>query len=104
MAALFDTSTDNVGLYLKNIFGEGELAEAATAEDYSVVRIEGRRRVRCQVKHHSLDGIISVGYRVNFKRGTQFRIKATRTLREHLLRSYTLNERRLQHGRHDAGE
>lgn len=95
MAVLFDTSTDNVGLHLKNIFSEGELAEAATAEDYSVVQIEGRRRVRRQVKHYSLDAIISVGYRVNSKRGTQFRIWATRTLREHLLRGYTLNERRL---------
>jgi prophage maintenance system killer protein len=95
MAALFDTSTDNVGLHLKKIFSEGELAEAATAEDYSVVRIEGRRRVRRQVKHYNLDAIISVGYRVNSKRGTQFRIWATRTLREHLLRGYTLNQRRL---------
>ena len=69
MAALFDTSTDNVGLHLEKIFSEGELAEAATAEDYSVVRIEGRRRVvRRQVTRRSLDAIISVGYRVNFER------------------------------------
>jgi prophage maintenance system killer protein len=95
MAALFDTSTDNVGLHLKKIFSEGELAEAATTEDYSVVRIEGRRRVRRQVKHYNLDAIISVGYRVNSKRGTQFRVWATRTLRDHLLRGYTLNQRRL---------
>jgi hypothetical protein len=94
-AALFDTSTDNVGLHLKKIFTEGELAEAATAEDYSGVRIEGRRRVRRQVKHYSLGAIISVGCRVNSKRGTQFRIWGTRSLREHLLRGYTLNQRRL---------
>ena len=96
MAEVFDTSTDNVGLHLKNIFGEGELAEAATAEDYSVVQTEGQRQVRRQVKHYNLDAIISVGYRVNSRRGTQFRIWATRTLREHLLRGYTLHERRLR--------
>jgi prophage maintenance system killer protein len=95
MAELLDTSTDNVSLHLGNIFGEGELAEATTTEDYSVVQTEGRREVRRQVKHYNLDAIISVGYRVNSKRGTQFRIWATRTLREHLVCGYTLNERRL---------
>ncbi|MGH8610094.1 MAG: RhuM family protein [Gammaproteobacteria bacterium] len=84
------------GLHLKNIFGDGELVEAATAEDYSVVQTEGRRRVRRQVRHYNLDAIISVGYRVNSKRGTQFRVWATTTLRDHLLRGYTLNERRLR--------
>jgi len=95
MAELFDTSTDNVGLHLRNVYAEGELAEEATTEDYSVVQLEGTRRVRRQVMHYSLDAILSVGYRVNSKRGTQFRIWATGTLREHLLRGYTLNERRL---------
>jgi hypothetical protein len=89
MAELFDTSTDNVGLHLKNVFTEGELAEEATTEDSSVVQVEGGRRVRRSVKHYSLDAVISVGYRVNSARGTQFRIWATRTLREHLLRGYT---------------
>jgi len=96
MADLFDTSTDNVGLHLKNVYGEGELAEEATTEDSSVVRSEGRRRVRRTVRHYSLDAVISVGYRVNSARGTQFRIWATRTLREHLLRGYTLSETRLR--------
>lgn len=96
MAELFDTSTDNVGLHLKNVFDEGELVEAATTEDYSVVQAEGRRHVRRRIRHYNLDAIISVGYRVNSKRGTLFRIWATRTLREHLLRGFTLNERRLR--------
>jgi len=96
MAELFDTSTDNVGLHLKNIFDEGELVEAATTEDYSVVQIEGRRKVRRRVRHYNLDAIISVGYRVSSKRGTQFRIWATATLRDHLLRGYTLHESRLR--------
>jgi prophage maintenance system killer protein len=96
MAELFDTSPDNVGLHLKNVYAEGELVEGATTEDSSVVQTEGKRRVRRSVKHYSLDAVISVGYRVNSARGTQFRIWATRTLREHLLRGYTLNEMRLR--------
>ena len=59
MAELFDTSMDNVGLHLKNVYGEGELAEEATTEDSSVVRSEGGRRVRRTVKHYSLDAVIS---------------------------------------------
>jgi prophage maintenance system killer protein len=96
MAEVFDTSSDNVGLHLKNIFSEGELAEAATTEELSVVQTEGRRQVRRQVRHYNLDAILSVGYRINSRRGTQFRIWATRTLRENLLRGFTLNERRLR--------
>ena len=95
MATVFRTSTDNVGLHLKNIFSDQELTEKATTEDFSVVRTEGRRRVRRQVKHYNLDAIISVGYRVNSKRGVRFRQWATRTLREHLVLGYTVNERRL---------
>ena len=73
MAEVFDTSTDNVGLHVKNIFQDGELEEKATAEDFSVVQIEGNRRVRRNLKHYNLDAIISVGYRVNSKRGVRFR-------------------------------
>jgi len=97
MADLFDTSTDNVGLHLKNIFTDSELEEAATTEDFSVVQSEGKRRVRRQVTHYNLDAIISVGYRVNSRRGVRFRQWATRTLREHLVRGYTLNQQRFEH-------
>ena len=69
MGELFDTSSDNVGLHLKNIFESQELAEAATTEDFSVVQTEGRRKVNRRVKHYNLDAAISVGYRVNSKRG-----------------------------------
>jgi prophage maintenance system killer protein len=96
MAELFGTSTDNVGRHVKNVYAEGELAEEATTEDSSVVQIEGSRRVRRSVRHYNLDAVISVGYRVNSARGTQFRIWATRMLREHLLAGYTLNEKRLR--------
>ncbi|HBP88463.1 MAG TPA: cytochrome C biogenesis protein CycH [Nitrospiraceae bacterium] len=93
---LFDTSTDNIGLHLKNIFNEGELDESATAEDSSVVQMEGKRRVTRTIKHYNLDAIISVGYRVNSKRGTQFRIWATQILRDHLVKGYSVNQRRLE--------
>ncbi len=95
LAELLDTSTDNVSLHLKNIFADGELSESATTEHYSVVQSEGARTVNRNVRHYNLDAIISVGYRVNSKRGVQFRQWATRTLREHLVQGYTLNSTRL---------
>ena len=95
MAELFGTSTDNIGLHLKNIYAEGELSEKATAEDYSVVRFEGKRKVNRTVKHYNLDAIVSAGYRVNSKQGTQFRIWANKVLKEYLLQGYALNESRL---------
>lgn len=95
MSVLFDTTTDNVGLHLKNIFLEGELEEDRTTEDFSVVRQEGKRQVRRRIKHYNLDAIISVGYRVSSKRATQFRQWATKTLKDHLMQGYTLNQRRL---------
>lgn len=95
MADLFETSTDNVGLHIKNAYAEGELEETATAEESSVVRSEGGRQVRRRVQRYNLDVIISVGYRVKSRRGTQFRIWATNVLRDHLLRGWTLNEKRL---------
>src|SRR4051794_16920333 len=63
MSDLFGTSTDNIGLHLKNIYSEKELSEEATTEDYSVVRIEGRRKINRLIRHYNLDAIISVGYR-----------------------------------------
>ena len=95
MAELFDTSTDNIGLHLKNVYAEAELDEAATTEDFSVVRQEGKRQVRRRLKHYNLDAVISVGYRVSSRRATRFRQWATRVLREHLTLGYTLNEHRL---------
>ncbi|WP_337057043.1 virulence protein RhuM/Fic/DOC family protein [Pseudomonas sp. USHLN015] len=96
MAELFDTSSDNIGLHLKNIYQTGELEELATAEEYSVVRREGQRDVTRRLKHYNLDAIISVGYRVNSRQGTRFRIWASGVLKEHLLQGYSLNRRRLE--------
>jgi hypothetical protein len=95
MAQLFDKDSDTISLHLRNVYDEGELEETATAEESSVVQKEGARSVRRRVKVYNLDAIISVGYRVNSKRGTQFRQWATRVLREHLVRGYTVNEKRL---------
>ncbi len=105
MAAVFATTTENVLMHLRNVFASGELDAAATAKDYLVVQTEGARRVRRRIRHYNLDAIISVGYRVNSKRGVRFRQWATRTLRDHLVRGYTLNERRLaERGSDEARE
>jgi hypothetical protein len=96
MADLFETSTDNISLHLKNIFADGELTAAATTEESSVVRQEGKRQVNRKVEHYNLDAIISVGFRVSSRRAVLFRQWATRLLREHLTQGYTLNRQRLE--------
>ena len=95
MSELFDTTPENILMHLKNIFGDGELDEPATAKNFLAVQIEGKRQVQRNLKHYNLDAIISVGYRVNSKRGVQFRQWATRVLREHLTQGYSLNPARL---------
>ena len=105
MAQVFDTTPENVLMHLRNIFTGGELEADATTKEFLVVRTEGRRRVRRTLKHYNLDAIVSVGYRVNSKRGVRFRQWATRTLRDHLVRGYTLNKRRLaERGLREAKE
>jgi hypothetical protein len=96
MAELFDKDADTVGLHIRNVFKEGELDEPATTEESSVVQREGSRAVTRTLRFYNLDVVISVGYRVKSKRGTEFRIWATSVLRDHILKGYTLNEQRLQ--------
>lgn len=96
MSELFNKDTDTIGLHLKNIFLEEELIENATTELFSVVQIEGARKVNRKIKYYNLDAIISVGYRVNSKQGTQFRQWATARLKDYLLQGYAINEKRLQ--------
>lgn len=96
MAELFDTSADNISLHLKNIYAEEELEERSTTEESSVVQKEGKRQIRRALRHYNLDAIISVGYRVNSKRGVRFRQWATRVLKEHLTHGYTLNRQRFE--------
>jgi hypothetical protein len=98
MALLFDTSTDNIGLHLKNIYAEGELDEISTTEDYSAVHQEGSRKVCRTIKHYNLDAIIAVGYRVNSKRATTFRQWATAILRDFALRGYVIDKKRMENG------
>lgn len=95
IAMLFDVKPQNITRHLKNIFEEGELQEAATCKDSLQVQKEGARQVSRKRKIYSLDAILSVGYRINSKRATQFRIWATNTLKQHLVEGYTLNQRRL---------
>ena len=101
MANIFDTSSDNISLHLKNIFNEAELDENLTTEDFSVVRQEGKRQVTRKVKYYNLDAIISVGYRVKSKSATNFRIWATARLKEYLTQGYTINQKRLQQNAHE---
>ena len=93
MAELFDCSSDNISLHLKNIFEEEELDREATTEEFSVVRMEGARQVRRNVTCYNLDAIISVGYRVNSILGVKFRQWATKVLHDYLLRGYSFNAR-----------
>ncbi len=95
MSEIFETTPENVLMHLKNVFGDGELEEAATAKDFLVVQTEGNRQVRRNLKHYNLDAIISVGYRVNSRRGVRFRQWATSVLREHLVQGCTFNQTRL---------
>lgn len=98
MATLFDCSTDNVGLHLKNVYDTGELIPEATTEKFSVVRQEGNRTVNRNLQFYSLDAIIAVGYRVNSIRATQFRQWATNVLRQYAIRGYVVDRKRMENG------
>jgi len=96
MAELFQTTPQNITIHLKRVYDEGELVEEATCKRYLQVQTEGGRQVERSLKHYDLDAIISVGYRVNSLRGTQFRIWATQRLREYLVKGFTMNDQRLK--------
>ncbi|MDO8489898.1 MAG: virulence RhuM family protein [bacterium] len=93
IALLFDCSSDNVSLHLKNIFESGELQEDSVTEEFSVTAADGKNY---KVKHYNLDAIISVGYRVNSTKATQFRIWATERLREYIIKGFTMDDERLK--------
>jgi hypothetical protein len=96
MAELFDVSTDNVGLHLKNIYEDGELTREATTEESSVVQTEGTRQVQRPVTLYSLDAILAVGYRVRSPRGVQFRRWASTVLKEFLTKGFVMDDERLK--------
>ena len=98
MGMLFDCSTDNISLHLRNIYDSGEIEEKATTEKISVVRKEGTRVVNRSLHFYNLDAVISVGYRVNSIRATQFRQWTTSVLREFAIRGYVLDKKRMENG------
>ncbi|WP_268034922.1 virulence RhuM family protein [Algoriphagus sp. PAP.12] len=98
MSLLFDTTTQNITIHLKNIFESGELDEMATCKEILQVQQEGERQVSRKQKFYNLDAIISVGYRVNSSKATQFRIWATQTLKEFIIKGFVLDDERLKQG------
>ncbi|CAN5830249.1 hypothetical protein BH24BAC1_BH24BAC1_34630 [soil metagenome] len=96
LTILLDRDKRTISHHIQAIFKEGELDRNATVRKFRTVQTEGARTVTREVEHHNLDVIISVGYRVKSVRGTQFRIWANKVLRDHLLKGYTLNEKRLR--------
>jgi len=96
LADLFERDKSVISRHLRNIYGEEELKRQATVAFFATVQNESGREVTRTVEYFNLDAIISVGYRVNSKRGTQFRICATNILRKHLVDGYTINQKRLK--------
>lgn len=96
MAELFDVDVRTISEHLSNVFSSGELEKDATIRKFRIVRHEGTRNVTRSVEHYNLDAIISVGYRVKSATATQFRIWATKRLREYLVQGYSINQQRLE--------
>ena len=98
MADLFQRDVKTVNRHIQNIYTDGELSQDRTVSYFEIVQQEGKRKVTREVAHYNLDMIISVGYRVNSIRGTQFRIWATKQLRELIIKGFVLNDERLASG------
>lgn len=96
MAELFGCSTDNISLHLKNIFAGGELDKKSVTEKISATATDGKKYL---TQFYNLDAIISVGYRVNSRRATQFRIWATSVLKEYMLKGFAMDDERLKQGK-----
>lgn len=93
LVELFDSTKQNISLHINNIFREGELDRGSTVKEFLTVQTEGYRKVRRKIVSYNLDVIISVGYRVKSKRGTDFRIWANKVLKDYLLRGYAIHQR-----------
>jgi len=96
IAKLFDTTKNNISLHIKNIFESGELEEASTVKKFLTVQKEGTREIKRDVIHYNLDAIIAVGYRINSKKATEFRIWATKILKEYMIKGFSLNDELLK--------
>ena len=97
MAELFDSSRTNIIEHINNIYSDGELDKTSTCQDFRQVRKEGKRDVVRNIPFYNLDMIISVGYRVNSKRGVIFRKWANKVLKDYLLKGYAVNQKRLEY-------
>lgn len=104
MAELFGVEVPAISKHLSNIFEDGELEMDSTVSKMEIVRQEGKRQVKRQVDYYSLDAIISVGYRVNSKRATHFRIWATKVLKEYMTKGFALDDERLKQGKTAFGK
>ena len=104
LAELFGVKVPGINKHLKNIFDSGELNREATISKMEIVRIEGAREVAREVEYYNLDAIIAVGYRVNSFQATQFRIWATKTLREFIVKGFVLDDERLKRGKEVFGK
>ncbi len=98
MATLFDVNVRTINEHLQNIYKQGELVKDATIRKIRIVQVEGARKVARKIEHYNLDAVISVGYRVNSIRATQFRQWATRVLREFAVKGYVLDKKRMENG------
>ncbi|MDH3269357.1 MAG: virulence RhuM family protein [Ignavibacteria bacterium] len=96
MASLFEKDKSVISRHIRNIFIEKELGRISTVAKFATVQTEGNRRIERELEYYNLDVIISVGYRVKSKRGTQFRIWANKVLKEYLVKGYALNEKKLK--------
>ena len=96
LSSLFDKDVRTINEHIRNVLAEQELAAEATIRKFRIVQQEGERKVNREIEHYNLDMIISVGYRVNSKKGTQFRIWASNILKHYLVQGYALNEQKLQ--------
>jgi len=95
IADLFETDKSGISRHIKHIFQSKELEQKATVAKIATVKIEGKRKIKREIEYYNLDLILSVGYRVNSKTATKFRQWATKTLREHIVKGYTINKKRL---------
>lgn len=104
IAYLFDVQKAAISKHIRNIFQSGELEEKSTVSKMETVQIEGNRKITRELTYYNLDMIISVGYRVNSQKATQFRIWATKTLKDYLIKGYSINEKRLLSVRNNFNE
>ena len=104
MAELFGVKIPAISKHLSNIFESGELQKEATLSILETVQMEGNRQVKRKMEFYNLDAIISVGYRVNSYQATQFRIWATRTLKEFIIKGFVLDDERLKQGNQVFGK